>query len=498
MIVNYGNPLLLGSKMIIFVDSCRLWGENGQQALEISHVCLINATIVGTEILKSLVLPGIRAFTIIDDHKITEDDFDSNFFLCTEGSIGQSRAKIAAQLLLEMNDDVKKGDYVEENFETLLDKNINYFLNFTLVIACGINNERAVNKLSKTLWSLNIPLLLVNSIGFLGYVRLQVREHPVLEAHPDNYLEDLRLDDLFPELKTYLDDYPVFESLSRKEISQVPSLVIIYKNLLKWREKFEKDDNEIPKNYKEKSQISMMIKDQMEDLKELKSIKSAIDETENDSHLHLQLELENFEEAVKLVNKIFFDSHKVPDNLRQLLEEISSPDSNSEKYSSSFWVMVNSLDKFMRKYNCLPLRGTIPDMNCGSEQYVQLQRIYKNKANDDVDRMFQIAQKINKSPNVSIAESDVRLFCKNVRHLVVLRTSPIHNELVGEPLKKFAIHRLQNSTDEEESENDELRFYILMRLVDRFHSKHKRFPGQTEDEVESHISELKVIEIVDN
>lgn len=36
----------------------RLWGDHGQEALESAHVCLINATATGTEILKNLVLPG--------------------------------------------------------------------------------------------------------------------------------------------------------------------------------------------------------------------------------------------------------------------------------------------------------------------------------------------------------------------------------------------------------------------------------------------------------
>ena len=54
-----------------------LWGDCGQTALESSHVCLINATSLGTEILKSLVLPGIRALTIIDNKVVTEEELKS-------------------------------------------------------------------------------------------------------------------------------------------------------------------------------------------------------------------------------------------------------------------------------------------------------------------------------------------------------------------------------------------------------------------------------------
>jgi amyloid beta precursor protein binding protein 1 len=57
--------------MIVFF---RLWGDHGQSVLESAQVCLINATGVGTEILKSLVLPGIGAFTIVDGMKVTEED----------------------------------------------------------------------------------------------------------------------------------------------------------------------------------------------------------------------------------------------------------------------------------------------------------------------------------------------------------------------------------------------------------------------------------------
>jgi len=50
------------------------WGEHGQTGLESAHVCLINATGTGTEILKSLLLPGVGAFTIVDGKKVTEED----------------------------------------------------------------------------------------------------------------------------------------------------------------------------------------------------------------------------------------------------------------------------------------------------------------------------------------------------------------------------------------------------------------------------------------
>ena len=42
----------------------RLWGNDGQKALENASVCLINATATATETLKCLVLPGVAKFYI--------------------------------------------------------------------------------------------------------------------------------------------------------------------------------------------------------------------------------------------------------------------------------------------------------------------------------------------------------------------------------------------------------------------------------------------------
>ena len=59
----------------------RLWGDHGQNSLEKSRVCLIGATATATEILKSLVLPGVGRFTIVDGKKVTAEDIGNNFFL---------------------------------------------------------------------------------------------------------------------------------------------------------------------------------------------------------------------------------------------------------------------------------------------------------------------------------------------------------------------------------------------------------------------------------
>lgn len=103
----------------------RLWGDHGQSHLESSHVCLINATATGTEIVKNLILPGIGAFTIVDGEVVTVSDLGVNFFVSSD-FVGKSRSQVTMNLLQEMNTDVK-GNFIDKNFESVLSTDNNFF-----------------------------------------------------------------------------------------------------------------------------------------------------------------------------------------------------------------------------------------------------------------------------------------------------------------------------------------------------------------------------------
>lgn len=99
--------------MQVSTAGCRLWKEHGQSRLESTNVCLLNATATGTEIIKNLVLPGIRSFTIVDSLKVNAEDVgDNNFFICPD-CVGQSRAVCVTNALRDMNEDVL-GFHVED------------------------------------------------------------------------------------------------------------------------------------------------------------------------------------------------------------------------------------------------------------------------------------------------------------------------------------------------------------------------------------------------
>lgn len=85
-------------------------------------------------------------------------------------------------------------------------------------------------QLSSKLWELNIPFLNCKSYGFLGYIRVQVKEHTVIESHPENQPLDLRLDKPFPALVEYVNSVRL-EEMGLKDHAHVPHLVILFKYL---------------------------------------------------------------------------------------------------------------------------------------------------------------------------------------------------------------------------------------------------------------------------
>ncbi|XP_076448750.1 NEDD8-activating enzyme E1 regulatory subunit-like isoform X2 [Babylonia areolata] len=442
----------------------RLWGDHGQSALESARVCLINATATGTEILKNVILPGIGSFTIVDGNKVQGEDVGNNFFLNVE-SIGKSRAQVATELLSELNDDVT-GNFVEENVETLLESNAEFFSSFSIIIATNLH-EKTLLQLGEVLWDKNIPLLVCRCYGFIGYLRLVVKEHTIVESHPDNSLEDLRLDHPFAAFHSFCDSLDM-DGMSKKDHSHTPWLVILYKYLQQWK---QMHDGEMPKNYREKTQLKEMIK------KGILINENGVPEVE-----------ENFDEAVNNVNSALVPT-KVPSEVQKLFDDPCCTELNSE--SKSFWILCRALKEFVQNEGkgCLPLRGTIPDMTADSERYIQLQNVYREQAAADTsavhNRVYSLLEDIGRTCNV-ITENEIKTFCRNAAFLRLVRCRSLAEEYGSDTANKEELNMHLES-----EEGDDVLFYILLRGVDRFYEEYNRYPGLHNDDVEPDTPKLK-------
>ncbi|XP_073164046.1 NEDD8-activating enzyme E1 regulatory subunit isoform X2 [Lepidochelys kempii] len=384
----------------------RLWGDHGQEALEAAHVCMINATATGTEILKNLVLPGIGSFTIVDGNQVTGEDVGNNFFL-QRSNIGQNRAQSATELLQELNNDVS-GNFVEESPDKLLDNDPSFFCRFNLVIATQLP-ESILVRLAEILWNSNIPLLVCRTYGLVGYMRIIIKEHPVVESHPDNALEDLRLDNPFPELREHIQSYDL-DHMEKKDHSHTPWIVIVAKYLAKW---YNEKSELIPRNYKEKEAFRELIRQGI-----LKN-ENGIPEDE-----------ENFEEAIKNVNTAL-NVTKIP----SCIEDIFNDDRciNLTQQTPSFWILARAVKEFVAKegQGNLPVRGTIPDMIADSGKFIKLQNVYREKAKRDAaavgNHAAKLLQSVGKAPE-SISQKELKLLCSNSAFLRVVRCRSLSEE----------------------------------------------------------------------
>lgn len=437
----------------------RLWGDHGQAALENGHICLINATALGTEIIKSIVLPGVGSITIVDENTVNDEDIGSNFFL-ESSSKGLNRGSEALRLLLELNPAVQ-GHAVQEPPDQILQENPDFFKSFSVVIATALS-EKIVQDLAQHLWDVNIPFILCRSVGFLGSFRIQIKEHAIVETHPDNEQVDLRLDVPFQSLADYLDAFDI-EAVDLKDHGHIPWIVILYKAAQKWQTSNPKC---WPMSRKEKNEIKTIIQE-------------FIRKDENG----VPINEENFEEALRAVNTALLPTF-LPVKIQELM--YCSSATNLNKDSSPFWIMCSALRGFVEAEGKgkLPVRGVLPDMTASTELYVKLQNIYRTQAAMDAEIIYRKVQQIVTQLHCdSISEADVKLFCRHAHDLHLIKGSNIATEYqLGGSVASYIARYL-------EEPDVMMVHYILLRASEIFRSEHCRAPGDWEPEAD--IANLK-------
>jgi len=436
----------------------RLWGEDGQRRLGGARLCLLNANATGTETLKNLVLPGIGAFTIVDGTKV--DAADLNNFFIEESSLGQSRAEVTTRLLNELNSEVE-GKAVARDPVEIIDKEISFFHQFTLIIASGVPEESLL-KLAREVFPRNIPVVVIRSYGLVGTVRVATAEHTIIESKQDNPPDDLRLLTPFPELIQFSDSLDL-DSMNSTDHSHTPFVVILLKNFKRWA---NEHGGKYPGTYAEKQEFRAQV------------IKGQKKSDEG-----------NFDEAFKAALKSCAVV-EIPSEVKALFG--SPKAANITKDSADFWVLVRALKDFVdaEGEGLLPVSGGIPDMTATTEFYIQIQKIYQQKAADHAaavsKRVKATLQAVGK-PEDSISEDDIKKFCKHAAFLNCLNYRSLDDERHPSTAKSSLI------ASEIADENSHMNWFVALRAADRFYTAHGRYPGNEDKQIEGDLPVLKKI-----
>ncbi|KHJ94344.1 ThiF family protein [Oesophagostomum dentatum] len=167
----------------------RLWGEEGQSSIARTSVCVLGSSALGTEILKSLVLAGVHSVCIVDSVFVQTPDLGQNFFL-KESDIGRPRADATIEYLKELNPSVQC-DSLLLSPTSLSNDDLSLLLQFHVVVGTNLPEEVATN-ISEFLFSRGVPFISARAYGLLGYIRIFVQEHTIVNNHEENALPDLR------------------------------------------------------------------------------------------------------------------------------------------------------------------------------------------------------------------------------------------------------------------------------------------------------------------
>ncbi|KAK0561796.1 hypothetical protein OC844_003022 [Tilletia horrida] len=454
-----------------FDRQLRLWASSGQRSLESANILVLGATALGAHILKNLVLPGIGRFTILDANLVTQEDLASNFFLEPD-TLGKSRGAEVTKCLLELNPNVK-GEAVVSHPAHVLAADPSYFTsaenNFSLIIAAN-QPASLVLPLADLCASakdgLGIPLMLVRSSGMVGEIKLQVREHPVIETHPAS-LVDLRLTAPFPELEAFAASVN-FQTTDTMEFAHIPFVVLLLRKLAEWR---QSHGGALPVSSDRKAFLETV---------------NALRQQAGDA------DQENIDEAVSSLTQHIWGPlgrPPLPSKVRSLLDDPKC--AGVDKQSSNFWLLIRALKSFVEAPasdpsqpsstsalpgggGLLPLPGSLPDMKASSSGYVALQTVYRRKALQDLANFQAHLTAVLASVGLEagvIPTEEVESFVKHAAYVELIR-GRTERESREQPAKAVYAQAFEDPINP-----ISMPHHLAFLAADRFYAMHSRWPG---------------------
>ena len=539
----------------------RLWGADGQKRLMQARILLLYASPSGVETLKNLVLPGVGEICILDNNLVTDGDCNNNFFVSTKDK-GKPRAKVVLDYLLEMNPDVK-GFYVHTEGITPLEyltKESNFLQSFSLVIGADLCETEMieVNKLvtfSKTLTENNktigtkntLPIVFVRTYGLIGYLRLILPEHLIMNTKMANKqkhskLYQLRIHDPYRELIEMASSIK-YSTEDQLDYAGLPYVIILIKSLLEFSKQKKKESQLVsdttlndetlktPSNSQEKEEFKALLLIMNNEYIEWFQNIEVDGKKVNEDTLP-----ENLSDAIENLDLV---SHgyktQIPENIEMLFEEytkvdlsllysmicdhqpINSLDLNIERTKEHFifWVIVGGIHKFFHEHHFLPCSGSIPDMTSSTHYFIQMQNLYCQQSEKHIDlvesyvneilislqKQHLTKQNTTRDSLFSINRSIISNYCKLSYHLSYLRTRDVIDErqTPNKETIKDVFEEAQcmlQFSGEDSLEMVPYLFYLALRGVDAYYEENNyRFPGQGIPFSEAEAAQIKELDL---
>lgn len=415
-----------------------MWGPHGQKALAESRVCLLNAGPTGTEVLKSLVLPGVGHITIVDGGLVTREDLANNFFVAP-ACVGQPRAKVTLELLLEMNPEDVAGAYVARDPLEVLREDPAFFNSFSLVVATQLP-EAALLPLAELLQARGTPLLTVRSYGLVGVLRvLGGREHCVVETHAA-LQHDLRMRRPFPALRAHVDAVNLAPGgLSDLEFHRVPAPVILLKALDAWRAGLGGGGGGAPA-VPAPGAPNLPVPRTPEEKRAVKDLictlwPARVVDPNPLNPTYTIFSAGSFGEAAGLLNFKLGAEGNVKPGMAVLRDGAAAALTAA---SPPFWFVASAMRAFCEvNGGAMPHTGCLDDFDAGPEQYIKLGAVYKAQGEAEVawvDAHVRASLARLGLPPHHVDPGLVARMCRHGPVMGVVRWAPAREELWGPAL----------------------------------------------------------------
>ncbi|PVV04489.1 hypothetical protein BB560_001001 [Smittium megazygosporum] len=329
-----------------------------------------------------------------------------------------------------------------------------------------------------------------------GSKALLATENPITQSHEDQ-IEDLRTDSPFGALLDYSNSFDL-SSLGATEKAHVPFVVLLIKKLEEFKKMYNKESLN---NFNEKKEFKQFLESDPERLDE-----------------------ENYNEMIAHAIR-FSSKYTLPLSIKALFGDqnciniVSKPEMVPQK-ARKFWILVRAIKEFTDSDNegChkLPLNGAVPDMKADTRNFLQLQKIYKDKAISDAQLVFNhvnhIVSLIKSTSKVQVPEisfDDTMIYCKNANLLKMIRmpepsflnTQSILNTMPQQNLQEMSLSNMcmgsctsvQGASFEFETfEKQEMIFTALQASL-VFWKIYNRYPGEKDSNKSISISDKNIL-----
>ncbi|KAJ2890972.1 hypothetical protein GGI21_005994, partial [Coemansia aciculifera] len=170
-----------------------------------------------------------------------------------------------------------------------------------------------------------------------------------------------------------------------------------------------------------------------------------------------------------------------PDAVDQIINDPAAVGPlTDETKADRFWLLARALRAYVHSdyaLGMLPLNGSIPDMKADTKGYIALQRIYKQKAAEDIAEFAtHVSRELTDAglPADYISSDEIAVYCRNASALRLLRFSSLHDEIEGNVSLHAGGEAAQNLVA---AAPEMTSLYALFRASARFEAAHGRYPG---------------------